>query len=183
MRDTTDTRDLFEAMLTGGHPNSLGRTVEVVDMILAEPPLLEALYQCYFSEDAVVRLRVSSSMKRICHAHPDWLVPYVDRLLTEISQINQASTQWTLAQLFGELVDHLTTEQHRRALAVMQNNLTTSSDWIVINQTLQILAEWAKTDADLARWLEPHLLRFQGDSRKSVAGIARKLHKALFSGK
>ena len=32
--------DRFEQMLTGGHPNSLGRTGEVVDSILAEPARL-----------------------------------------------------------------------------------------------------------------------------------------------
>ncbi len=26
--------EIFSAMLTGGHPNSLGRTVEVVDIVL-----------------------------------------------------------------------------------------------------------------------------------------------------
>lgn len=55
----------FEAVLTGGHPNSLGRTVEVVDVVLADRAKLAQLYACYFSEDEVVRLRFSSAMKRV----------------------------------------------------------------------------------------------------------------------
>lgn len=47
----------FEQKLTGGHPNSLGNTVEVVDIILADKKRLDELYQCYFSDDAVVRLQ------------------------------------------------------------------------------------------------------------------------------
>lgn len=53
--------DDFEEMLTGGHPNSLGRTVEVVDAVLADRARLARLYACYFSDDEVVRLRTSCS--------------------------------------------------------------------------------------------------------------------------
>jgi hypothetical protein len=64
--------ETFEAMLAGGHPNSLGRTVEVVDLVLADRDRLAELFQCYFSADEVVRLRVSSAMKRVTIAHPEW---------------------------------------------------------------------------------------------------------------
>ena len=37
-------KESFEVMLKGGHPNSLGRTVEVVDIVLANPDKLEDLY-------------------------------------------------------------------------------------------------------------------------------------------
>ena len=55
----------FEERLTGGHPNSLGKTVEVVEEVLANPERFEELFNCYFSDDAVVRLRVSNAMKRV----------------------------------------------------------------------------------------------------------------------
>lgn len=55
----------FEAMLSGGHPNSLGRTVEVVAKVLERPERFEELFRCYQSDDAVVRLRTSSAMKRV----------------------------------------------------------------------------------------------------------------------
>ena len=35
--------ETFAAMLTGGHPNSLGRTVEVVDRVLADQRRLREL--------------------------------------------------------------------------------------------------------------------------------------------
>jgi hypothetical protein len=43
------TSESFEEMLTGGHPNSLGRTIEVVDMVLANSTRLLDLYNCYFT--------------------------------------------------------------------------------------------------------------------------------------
>ena len=44
----------FEEMLTGGHPNSLGRTVGVVEIVLANPARLGEPYACYQSNDKVV---------------------------------------------------------------------------------------------------------------------------------
>ena len=162
-------------MLTGGHPNSLGRTLEVVDIILADESKLEELYECYFSEDEVVRLRVSNAMKRVCKAHPEWLEPYIDKLLNEISDINQASTQWTLAQLFQSLESRMNEAQIAKAIEVMKTNLERSDDWIVLNHTMQTLSDWSRKNADLKTWLNPRLEHLSGDERKSVAKRAKKL--------
>lgn len=169
------TTESFAEMLTGGHPNSLGRTVEVVELVLAEPERLDDLYACYASADEVVRLRTSNAFKRVSRERPEWLVPYLDRFLTEITGLDQASAQWTLAELFGTLASAMTPEQRERATAHLQHNLTQHNDWIVLNTTMQTLAEWAEEDAALRVWLLPHLERLQADSRKSVAGRARKL--------
>lgn len=164
-------------MLTGGHPNSLGRTIEVVELVLEDKQLLQELYDCYFSTDEVVRLRTSNALKRICKVHPDWLIPYIDGLIGKISQINQASTQWTLAQLFLALENLMTNEQRHKAKQIMMHNLAHSTDWIVLNQTMQTLAVWAKADKDLQEWLNPVLIQLTKDPHKSVATKAKRLLK------
>lgn len=171
----------FEAMLTGGHPNSLGRTLEVTDIVLADRDKLNEVYQCYFSADEVVRLRTSSVFKRISQAHPNWLVPYINKFLNEISTIDQASTQWTLAILFLELADFMSQEQRAAAQAILKRNLESHNDWIVLNYTMQTLAEWAETDSALKTWLMPHLERLGQEKRKSVAKRAQKLKNLLSS--
>jgi hypothetical protein len=172
--------ETFETMLTGGHPNSLGRTVEVVNLILEDQTKFSELYSCYFSKDEIVRLRTSNAMKRICAEHPEWLEPYLDRFISEVANIRQASAQWTLAQLFAALESRMSKGQKQKAVKVMQRNLKHNNDWIVQNQTMQTLADWAKTDEALGEWLEPHLDRLADDERKSVAGRAKKLRKALY---
>ena len=164
----------FEEMLTGGHPNSLGRTVEVVEMVLADPARLADLYACYGSDDAVVRMRVSNGIKRISRVQPELLVPYIDRLLTEIAALDQASAQWTLADLFETLAPMMSGAQRSQAEAVLKRNLANHNDWIVLNQTMKTLGAWAKDDPDLLHWLVPHLERLSGDGRKSVAKTAVK---------
>ncbi len=171
----------FESMLTGGHPNSLGRTVEVVEIVLADTSQFEQLYQCYFSEDEVVRLRTSNAMKRLWRAQADIITPHIDRFLNEISQINQASTWWTLAQLFGELDSSLTVAQRKQAIQILKVNLDKTNDWIVINNTLETLGKWASTDDDLAKWLKPYIEKFSQESRKSIARRATKLSQKLYA--
>lgn len=165
----------FENRLKGGHPNSLGNTIEIVDEILANTDFFKELFNCYFSDDEVVRLRVSNAMKRLCKANKSLLIPFIDRFLEEIALINQASTQWTLANLFEMLQKDMSVEQINKAKDIMKNNLENHQDWIVLNNSMTTLGKWAKKDESLKTWLVPHLERLSRDTRKSVAGRAKKL--------
>ena len=169
------TNESFEKMLTGGHPNSLGRTIEVVKLVLVEPTRLSELYNCYFSTDEIVRLRTSNAVKRISLENPEWLIPYIDKLISEISKIDQPSAQWTLANLFQTLSVFMSETQKNSAKKILQNNLENYTDWIVLNNTMETLSKWAKKDSILKEWLLPRLERLTYDPRKSVAGRAKKI--------
>ncbi len=169
----------FEIRLKGGHPNSLGNTIEVVEEVLAEPQLFNELFNCYFSNDETVRLRTSNAMKRICKVDKTLLVPYINRFISEIAAIDQASTQWTLSQLFDMLEKDLTKTQVDQAKELMKNNLANHSDWIVLCQTMDTLTKWTKNDQALENWMIPHLQRLATDGRKSVSGKATKMIKKL----
>ncbi len=165
----------FELQLTGGHPNSLGNTVAVVETVLASPERFEELFNCYFSTDEVVRLRVSNAMKRICKERKELLVPFISRFLDEISRIDQASTQWTLAQLFLSLENDMQEVEIRKAKELLTYNLVNHHDWIVLNTTMITLSHWAQSDEQLQNWLVPQLERLSTDARKSVSGRAKKM--------
>ena len=165
----------FEQRLTGGHPNSLGATVEIVEEVLADRSRLEELFNCYWSEDETVRLRVSNAMKRIAAAEHDWLLPYLDRLLKDVSLIDQPSAQWTLSQLFLTYTRDLDDRQRAKATEIMRRNLTESTDWIVLTQTMNTLTRWATKDNSIGKWLRPRLEELSQDERKSVRGRAVKM--------
>ncbi len=171
----------FEDRLKGGHPNSLGNTIEIVEEVLDNEHYFDELFNCYFSNDEVVRLRVSNAMKRICKAKKHLLIPYIDRLVNDIAKIDQASTQWTLAQLFLSLDKELSKLQKKKALSIMKSNLESHKDWIVLNMTMDTLGKWAKTDYQLIEWLYPHLYRLETDKRKSVKNKASKTLALLSS--
>jgi len=143
------TSESFEEMLTGGRPNSLGRTIEVVNIVLSNSARLSNLYNCYFSVDEIVRLRTSNAIKRISLENPGWLIPYIDKLISEISKINQPSVQWTLANLFQTLSVFMSETQKASAKKIIRNNLENYTDWIVINNAMDTLSKWAIKDSDL----------------------------------
>lgn len=169
----------FENRLKGGHPNSLGNTVAIVEEVLADHSAFDELFQCYFSKDEIVRLRTSNALKRICKAEKQLLLPYIDRLLDELSHIDQASVQWTLSWFFGSLEKNMTVTQRSGAEEIMKNNLATHHDWIVLNTTMDTLAKWAGKDPVLKDWLLPHLDRLSVDERRSVSSKASKFKHHL----
>jgi hypothetical protein len=165
----------LETMLTGGHPNSLGRTVEVVETVIADRSRLTELLDCYRSDDPVVRLRTSNALKRLEAQRHDWLMPFLDRLIDEVGALDQASAQWTMAQLFLRYSPDLSPDQRVRATALLKGYLEHGQDWIVLNATMETLSRWAEQDAGLRKWLAIHLRRLADDPRKSVAQRAKKL--------
>ena len=173
----------FDAELRGGHRNSLGNTVAVVETVLAEPALFEELFDCYHSDDEIVRLRVSNAMKRIHDVRPELVEAALPRFFEEVVPIEQPSAQWTLAQLWGRMTDLLTPEQLSTAKAHLKSQLYAANDWIVLHTTMQTLTQWAATDPLLAAYLQEELPRFVDDKRKSIRGRAEKCLKILAKNK
>lgn len=164
----------FEVELSGGHPNSLGNTESVVARVLMNEDRLDELIDTYRSDDPVVRLRVSNAIKRVTSSKPDWVHRRLKRLLSEVAPIRQASTHWTLAQIFLALQDVLSASERTEVIKLMKRNLNDFDDWIVINQTLETLGQWARNDPELRDWLVPRLHDYVHETRKSIAGKARR---------
>lgn len=164
----------YEEQLTGGHPNSLGNTIAVVDHVL-ENSTFEALLACYDSENEVVRLRVSNAVKRVYQVKPEWVEAHIDTFLNKIAQINQPSTWWTMSQLFLWMSDKMSDSQRNQAKEIVKNYLDTTQDWIVENTAMDVLAKWGNDDPQLKLWLKPRLEKYQKSSRKSVANRAKKI--------
>lgn len=169
----------FADVLQGGHPNSLGRTEEVVRIVLADRARLEDLFATMAEPDEVVRLRVGDALEKVCREQPGWFVMHVDRLLGDLGQIEQASVQWHVAQMLHHLRSDLSDDQAQRATALLQRNLSRSTDWIVLNVTMDVLTQWATRDPSLAGWLAPQLERLRQDKRKSVAKRASERRDEL----
>ncbi len=168
-------RATYEAMLREGKPNSLGRTEEVTRLVLADRRNIRSLYACYRSDDEWVRLRVSSTFKRVFHQRPQWFDAWIDRFIDEVAVIDQPSAQWTFCLLMERHAARLDTGQTRRAKRKVKNILENTEDWIVENNAMQALGLWAVDDARLRTWLRPRLEARIDDRRKSVAGRAKRL--------
>lgn len=168
----------FVDMLRGAR-NDLGRTEEVVAMVLGDHGRIEELYQCFFQPDEWVRLRTASSFKRIWRADVEVFLPYLDGFVRDVSKIDQPSVQWTFAEMCLDLDRHLTGMQRRTAKARVKTYLERSNDWIVLNRSIDALGQWAAGDPKLATWLTPKLEVLADDDRKSVAARAQKVLRQL----
>mgnify|MGYP006369948421 CR=1 FL=1 len=132
----------YEAILAvGGKSNSLGRASEVIEMVLANPASLDELFQCIFANDAWIRMRAIDSFEKICRLHPEWIEPYIDTMLSELTSSTQPSIQWHLAEIFAEV--EMTRKQTNTAIAWLKERISsTDVDWIVSVNTMKALLEF-----------------------------------------
>lgn len=132
----------FADILTGGgHANSLGRTVEVIEIVLRDKSRLDELYACLFEDDAWVRMRAADALEKICREHPDWLLPYIDKFADELWSSTQASIQWHLAQIYEQVT--LTDMQRHGAEQWLSSLLSTKDvDWIVAANAMDTLVKF-----------------------------------------
>ena len=130
-------------LLDGGHKNSLGKVPEIIAIVLADKTRLRELYTCLFDDDAWVRMRAADVLEKICREHPDWIVPYIDKIQTELSASTQPSIQWHIAQIYRQVP--LTDAQRRSALQWLTERLqTTEVDWIVAANAMDTLVTFTK---------------------------------------
>ena len=160
--------------LSGGDPRTLRNVDEVVEIALAEPERLDELIRCVLeSDDEIVRMRAGDALEKACRPQPPLLQPHVWLLLGAMSRIHQHSVQWHVAQMLGHV--RLTPKQRHRAARLMNENLDESTDWIVLNCSLDTLAVLARQDPAVVDDLRHQLRRHEQSSYKSLANRARKL--------
>jgi HEAT repeat protein len=160
--------------LTGGDPRALQHADVVVSLVLSRPDRVSELINCILtSDDAIVRMRAVDALEKVGRARPCLLQPYARVILDELSSIDQPSAQWHVAQLLGLV--HLTTRQRAKALQILRRNLDESSDWLVLNFSLDTLAILARQDPSLVPTLRSYLTTFERSPHKSLLSRARRL--------
>ena len=164
-------------MLSGGSPRSLGRTEEVVKLVLADHGRFRECFQLLFSADEIVRMRAADGLEKVCRQQPCWFIPYSGRLLSEVSQIKQPSVQWHLAQMLGEIP--LSPADRKRAVRLLKSRAQSGNDWIVINMALESLSTLAKTDAQLRSEVEAICAGYLNSPYKSIVTRCRRILKTL----
>jgi hypothetical protein len=168
--DPVPIRDL----LSGGNPRTLHNVDEVIRIVQADPGRLDELVRCVLDGDEeIARMRSGDALEKVCRAQPWLLQPYVPLLLGGLAKIHQPSVQWHVAQMLGHV--RLTGTQRGTAVRLMNKNLGESTDWIVLNCSLDTLAILARQDPAIVNDLRAQLRRHEQSSHKSLANRARKL--------
>lgn len=171
-------KPFVQLLAVGGKSNSLGEAGAVVENVLHDPARLEELYACMFEEDSWLRMRAADSFEKICRAHPEWLEPYIDRLLGDLTKSTQPSIMWHLAQIFAQV--RLDALQKAAVIAWLQNILSSKEvDWIVAANAMKVLVQFTR-DGSVPATKTAALLRIQlGHKSNAVVRRAAKLLNEL----
>lgn len=134
--------ELFETILTvGGHTNSLGRSKEVLDKVKSDPTKMAELFDCIYAEDAWVRMRAIDTFEKLVSDNPKLAQPYTESLTGDLTEKEQPSIQWHLAQLYAEI--ELSQLQQAKAIKWLKNKIsTTEVDWIVSVNAMKTLLQF-----------------------------------------
>lgn len=162
--------------LKGGDRRSIGRSEEVVKLVLSRPGLFAVLMDGLRSKDPLIRMRCADAAEKVTARKPEWLVPYKIMLIDEIAAIDQQEVRWHAAILFTRL--KLTRTERKKVASILKNWLDEKSR-IVQTFSLQALADLSKEDPGL----RAEVKRLAGKRIKtappSVRSRAQKLLKEL----
>jgi hypothetical protein len=123
-------------------------------------------------------MRAADSLEKICREHPDWLLPYVDKFFSDkLSESEQPSIQWHLAQIFREVT--LTDRQKHAAVKWLTDRVSTKEvDWIVSANVMDTLAKFNR-DGSFPKDELVRLIKIQ--QRHKSKSVVRRADKLLAS--
>jgi hypothetical protein len=133
--------------LQGGDLRSIGRADEVVNDILADNALFDAVFDGMCNPDPVIRMRAADAVEKVTRINPVWLFPFKKQLIEEVSQIEQQEVQWHLAQMFSRL--DLEDGEVDRVVRLLRGWIERSKSNIVKVNSIQCLCDMAFRYANL----------------------------------
>jgi hypothetical protein len=167
--------NIFEK-LQGGDRRSIGRSDEVAADVMADPLLFGELFQGMLHADALVRMRAADAVEKITLAHPEYLQPFKEALLQEVSRIAQQEVRWHVAQMLPRL--ELSAEEQNQAVQILISYLDDKSK-IVQTFSLQALADLATRDWNLIPQVRAILADASGSGSPAVVSRVKKLQARL----
>jgi hypothetical protein len=169
-------RQHLKDLLRGDDRRSIGKSNQVVKLILADPKRFTELIQCLWDEDSLVRMRAADAAEKVTLTRPELLHPHKQELLGLLVETEQIELRWHLAQLVPRL--ELTVRERDRAAANLQRYLEDRSS-IVKTCAMQGLADLAREDLNLQDTVKRILKESLRKGTAAMKARARKLLKKL----
>lgn len=163
--------------LKGGDLRSIGRSDEVVQEILDNPSLFREVFQGVLSSDPIIRMRSADVIEKISAKHPEYLQPFKDKLINEVSKVKQKEVQWHTAQMFSYI--KVNKKERDKIIKILLSYIETSDSNIVKVFSMQTLADFAEKDQEL----NPRIIKLIEEMMKqgapSVISRGKKLVERL----
>ena len=165
-------------LLRGGNRRSIGRSNDVVKLLLCAPRRFDELMECLWSEEPIVRMRAADAAEKVSAVRPELLKPHKSKLLGLLVEAEQIELRWHLAQIIARLP--LTHRERRRAADTLQLYLEDRSS-IVRTFALQALADISRNgnDGELRRTVREIVEQSVVRGSAAMKARARMLLKGL----
>jgi hypothetical protein len=164
--------DALLDMLRGGDRRSIGRVDEVVAAALEDRRLFPVLFKGMLHDEPLIRMRAADAVEKISLQHPEWLRPYKEQLIQQVSRIEQQEVRWHVAQLLPRL--ELDEEERAACVVILQSYLQDKSK-IVKTFAMQALADLAEQEPELRSQVIPLLKEATRRGSSAMKSRGRKL--------
>jgi len=163
--------------LRGGDLRSIGRAEEVVQDILRSPSLFGEVFDGMLNDDPLIRMRSADALEKVSSKHPEYLKPYKERLISEVSKIKQQEVRWHVAQMFSRL--EINDRERDRIIKILLSYIDTSESKIVKTFSMQTLADLAKRDEAIRPQIIKILKNLVGTGSPAMKNRGNKLINKL----
>ena len=132
--------------LEGGDLRSIGEADLVVEDLHKDPSLFNEVFDCLYSDTPGVRMRSADVIETFTSKHPEYVNPYKNKLLYEVSRINQKEVRWHVCQIIPRL--ELNTKEFDQAFILFKEYFDDNSS-IVKTFVMQALFDLAQLNKNL----------------------------------
>jgi len=164
--------------LRGGDRRSIGRSDEVVELVLQRPALFPRLMQGLWHSDPLIRMRAADAAEKITRIRPDLVQGFRTELLRLLDRATEQELRWHLAQMVPRL--SLSKKERIRAADVFRRHLDDQSS-IVKTSAMQALVDLARTDDEMAPETRRLLIKLTKVGTAGMRARGRKLLRQLAS--
>ena len=164
--------------LAGSDLRSIGRVSEVVEDVLRNPSLFDAVFNGMLSDDPAMRMRAADAAEKITVQHPEYLQPYKEKLIQQVARIDQQEVRWHVAQMVPRL--QLNHDELTAVVEIFKDYLNYKSI-IVKTFSMQALADFAEKEGSLRPQVVDLLEKLTRTGSPAMRSRGQKLLKKLKS--
>ena len=164
------------AMLRGGDSRSIGRSNQVVAMVLNDPDMFGPLFSGMLGDDPVVCMRSADAAEKVTAIHPEYLVPYKEVLLRTLAGVEQPEVRWHVAPMLARLP--LSKVEQRKVVNLLVGYMNDRSS-IVKTSAMQALSDLAERDEALRPVALRHIKELVVIGTPAMKARGRKLLDSL----
>jgi hypothetical protein len=129
-----------------------------------------------WGDDPLIRMRAADAAEKLTATHPEWLEPYREELLGQVSCVDQQEVRWHVAQMLPRL--EWSEEERAQVLEILLGYLEDKSA-IVKTFAMQALAELAERDENLRPKVVQLLEELTRTGSPAMVSRGRKLLRRL----